>query len=67
MDEQSIFLEALEKPSPEAQDAWLEEACGEDESLKRRLKKMLQGHGKNASFLEQPAPGLEDTLIPDAS
>ena len=41
MDEQSIFLKALEKTSP-AQAAWLEEACGEDGALKQRLMKMLE-------------------------
>ncbi len=30
MDEQSIFLKALEMSSPEAQAAWLDQACDED-------------------------------------
>ncbi|MCP4784056.1 MAG: protein kinase [Fuerstiella sp.] len=67
MDEQSIFLEALEKSSPENQTAWLNEACGNDEALKQRILKLLQRHEEAQSFLEQPAPGLEQTIVPDAS
>ncbi len=63
MDEQSIFLNALEQSSPEAQAAWLDEACGEDESLKRRLLKMLQQHEQAKGFLEQPAAGLCETIL----
>ena len=67
MDEQSIFLEALEKDSPEAQGQWLAEACGSDLQLKSRIETLLQRHAEANSFLEKPAPGLEATILPNSS
>ena len=41
MDEQSIFLEALEKTSPEDVAAWLDASCGEDRQLRQRVEALL--------------------------
>lgn len=62
MDEQSIFLKALEQPDSTAQADWIEQACGEDESLKRRLTKMLEKHRQADDFLEQPAPEIAEKI-----
>lgn len=62
----SIFLAAIEKPTTEARNEYLNEACGEDEPLRARVEKLLIGHEKAAeSYLENPVPGLpglEQTL-----
>ena len=67
MDEQSIFLEALNQPDAEARNNWLDQACGDDQELKQRLLKMIEKHQQASDFLEQPAPGLDETLAVDLS
>ncbi len=67
MDEQSIFFEALDLSNPEEQDAWLQEACAGDESMKRRILELLKKHQDAHSFLEQPAEGLDATFLSDVS
>lgn len=54
MDEQSIFLQALEQPTPEAQAEWLSRACGTDLELKARIEALLKCHREGNSFLERP-------------
>ena len=65
MDEQSIFLAALERKTPEAQARWLAEACGTDHSLRARVAALLRSHREANSFLEHPPVELEATLVPD--
>ncbi|MGB4708119.1 MAG: serine/threonine-protein kinase, partial [Fuerstiella sp.] len=67
MDEQSIFLNALEKTTSEERTAWLNEACGNDDALKQRIRQLLQKHEAAGSFMEKPAPGLDETIIPATS
>ncbi len=59
MDEQSIFLEALDKKTPQERTAFLEGACKSDPELRRRVEALLQQHDPDDSFLERPAPGLD--------
>src|SRR6056297_3113608 len=66
MDEQSIFLGALERETPQERAAWLDEACGDDEPQKQRILQLLQKHEQAGSFLEKPAPGLDETIGPAA-
>lgn len=66
MDEQSIFLAALEKETPESQARWLAEICGTDHVLKARIEALLHSHREANSFLERPAPELEATITFDA-
>src|SRR5262249_2840385 len=51
-----IFLAAVEKPDPAERDAYLREACGQDEELRRQVDALLGKHAQAGSFLESPAP-----------
>jgi eukaryotic-like serine/threonine-protein kinase len=53
--EESIFCEALEHQSAEAQAAYLQRACGGDDDLRRRVEALLKMRDTHASFLAQPA------------
>jgi serine/threonine protein kinase len=55
--EQSIFIEALEKEDPAERAAFLDRACAADPALRQRLERLLQRHERAGSFLEAPAPG----------
>ena len=50
-----IFLAAV-KLSPEGWPAYLAEACGGDEELRRRVTNLLQAHQEAGSFLAPDAP-----------
>ncbi len=67
MDEQSLFLQALEKPTGDGRSAWLAEACGQDAALRERIQTLLREHENAGSFLEKPPAELEETIVPDAS
>src|SRR5262245_15182401 len=57
MDEASIFLEALKKPSPGERAAFLEQACGGNDELRRSVELLLRAHDKAGGFLaDSPAP-----------
>jgi tetratricopeptide (TPR) repeat protein len=61
MNEESLFSAALERPTPQARRAMLEDACGADVALYQRLLKLLAAHEKAAGILEQGAVGLAET------
>ncbi len=65
MDEQSIFLTALEKTSPDQRAAWLDEACGTNTQLRQRIEALLRRHDDAGSFLEKPPAelGLDCTEV----
>src|SRR5262249_34081306 len=57
MDEASIFLEALKKPSPDERAAFLGRACGGNDELRRSVELLLRAHDKAGGFLaDSPAP-----------
>lgn len=62
MDEQSIFLQALEQPTDEKRAAWIDQQCGADTELRARIELLLRRHKQANSFLEQPAQELDSTL-----
>jgi eukaryotic-like serine/threonine-protein kinase len=53
---ESLFFAALEHP-PEARDALLEGACGEDGQLRREVEALLAGHAREPSVTPPPGPG----------
>jgi serine/threonine protein kinase/tetratricopeptide (TPR) repeat protein len=57
-----IFLAAVEKPDPAERDAYLREACGQDEELRRQVDALLGKHAQAGSFLESPARGPVATV-----
>lgn len=54
MDEESLFLAALEL-DPSERSPFLEQACGNNSRLKRRVEKLLQSHQHDTQFLVRPA------------
>ena len=63
----SLFLAASEIESKAGRGAFLADACGDDLDLRQQIEQLLQSDQHAGSFLEKPAPGLEDTIVPDAS
>jgi WD40 repeat protein/serine/threonine protein kinase/tetratricopeptide (TPR) repeat protein len=61
MQEQSIFIEALEKEDAAERKAFLDQACAGDPELRQRLERLLQRHHGAGSFLESPAVNLAPT------
>jgi serine/threonine protein kinase/tetratricopeptide (TPR) repeat protein len=61
VNEQSLFLAAVEKPTAEARRAFLEEACGDDSALYQRLLHLLAADDKASGILEHGAPRQVDT------
>jgi serine/threonine protein kinase/WD40 repeat protein len=57
MDEASIFLEALKRPSPDERAAYLDQACGGNDELRRSVELLLRANDKAGGFLaDSPAP-----------
>jgi hypothetical protein len=55
MQEQSIFIEALEKQDPAERAALLDQACAGDTVLRQRIERLLAQYDRAGSFLETPA------------
>ena len=59
-----IFLAAIHIDSSQEREAYLDEACASDQSLRRRLAALLDARAKNnnVNFLEQPVAALAATV-----
>ena len=57
-----VFFAAMERESPEARAAYLDEVCGSDLELRRRVERLLDAQPKMGSFLDSPAAGPTMTL-----
>ena len=57
-----IFLTALEKEEGAARAAFLTEACGTDEEVRRQVEILLQAHQQTGRFLEQGALAPPQTV-----
>ena len=51
-----VFLAAVERASPDQREAFLRQACGADEELRRQVGALLRRHDQAGSFLESPPP-----------
>jgi len=60
----AIFLAAVDRGSPEERAAVLEERCGDDAALRRRVEALLRAHNQPGNVLGAPAAGPEATVIP---
>jgi WD40 repeat protein/serine/threonine protein kinase len=58
MQEQSLFIEALEKEDPAERAAFLDQVCAADPALRQRLERLLQRHQEPDRFMERPAHAL---------
>src|SRR5262245_40184398 len=60
VDEKAIFNAARQIADAAAREDFLTQACGGDESAIARVRELLHVHAQANSFLESPAPGLEN-------
>ncbi len=58
---EALFEEAIELP-PEEREAFLEKACGEDESLRKDVETLLAAYEEAPTFLERGAMALGQEL-----
>jgi WD40 repeat protein/tRNA A-37 threonylcarbamoyl transferase component Bud32 len=65
MNEQAIFLAALDRDDPAERTAYLEEACGGDQTLRQRIEALLRSHQGAPSFLAMPAMAQVAAARPD--
>jgi serine/threonine protein kinase len=61
MSESGIFKAAVKLP-PERRAAYLDQACGPDEELRRDVNSLLRAHDEAGSFLHDPAAGTPATV-----
>jgi non-specific serine/threonine protein kinase/serine/threonine-protein kinase len=61
MNEDSIFLEALQQDSPEARAAYLDQACAGNAELREGVERLLRAHERADDVLPNKAPGLPAT------
>jgi serine/threonine protein kinase len=52
---ESIFFAALAKETTTERSDYLDHACGDDDTLRRRLERLLEAHPRAKDFLAQPA------------
>jgi serine/threonine protein kinase len=58
MDEEAIFLEALQQPTPEERLAFLTHACAGNTEMRRDIERLLEAHEKAGSFLQANQAGV---------
>lgn len=59
----SLFLAALDIESPEQRATFLNESCGTNLELRYEVERLLKSNEQSGSFLEQPAPELDATMM----
>jgi serine/threonine protein kinase len=59
-----IYFAAMERESPEARAAYLDDVCGSDLDQRRRVERLLAAQPKMGSFLDSPAAGPTMALPP---
>jgi serine/threonine protein kinase len=57
-----LFQSATER-APEHREAFLDEACGDDEGLRRELKSLITSHERTQTFIESPAFEVAPELL----
>ena len=59
---ETVFGKAIAIESPQDREAYLNEACGDDSSLRGEIEKLVADHFKAGDFLEKPVLGSDITL-----
>lgn len=59
MNEEAIFIGALEHESQEDRDAFLDQACGDDADLRQRINALLASHQRTDHLLDESPPGVD--------
>ena len=62
-----IFLAALELESAEARRRFVDDVCGDDVQLRRRVDALLAAHEDPESYLERPAARFDVTATTDGT
>jgi tetratricopeptide (TPR) repeat protein/serine/threonine protein kinase len=55
----SLFVSAIERPSPEERAAFVAEVCGTNNELRHRMEALLRAHDEAGGFLKEP-PAAND-------
>ncbi len=63
MNERTIFLEALEQPTPDQRDAFLAQACKENTPLRQKIDDLLRAHNDAGSFIEHSPASTATTRM----
>jgi tetratricopeptide (TPR) repeat protein len=63
MNERDIFIAALQKATTAERQAFVEEACRGEETLRQGVEALLAAHDRAAGFLESPPVDLPDTPV----
>jgi hypothetical protein len=63
---ESILASAVELRSAAERRQFVEQACGGDAELQRRVEELIENHFRAGSFLESPAPDLSATAAESA-
>jgi len=63
MTEETLFAEALALSDPAERAAFLEQACGGDATLRRRVEALLHSHEQAGSFLDKPATEATSDVV----
>jgi serine/threonine protein kinase/tetratricopeptide (TPR) repeat protein len=62
LDEEAIFLAALEKQSEEERNAFVEEACANRPNLMARVRELLGSHDESMGPLDSPIASINATI-----
>jgi serine/threonine protein kinase len=62
MDEESIFLEALQRTTPGERAAYLDQACAGNDELRRNVEMLLRANARAGGFLNDPAVDRMETV-----
>ncbi|MCA9152789.1 MAG: hypothetical protein KDA92_25975, partial [Planctomycetales bacterium] len=66
-DAKDIFLRAIECTSPNERAQLIDEACGDNAGLKRRVEALVAAHDDPDSYLEKPLARFDVTATHDSS
>jgi len=61
--EKEIFLEALDKNTPQERAAFLDGACGKDSARRARVEALLADHFKEDGFMNKPAAATREEPV----
>jgi len=56
---ETILAQAVEIAAPDERQAYVEQACGGDRALERRVERLIANHFQAGSFLERPAVAMD--------
>ncbi|MEZ6073687.1 MAG: serine/threonine-protein kinase [Pirellulales bacterium] len=59
----TVFTEALDCPSAQEREVYLDRACAGRPDLRERVDALLRAHHRDGNFLGQPSPNQTNTLV----